>query len=213
MKRVAFAFVVLFMLVGACGPGFAEEGKAKFYGSVCPVLVIPDISTSDLKDIGFDADFDNGYGADVSGGMLVSKHVGIDIHAQYVTSIDASDTVWPFFYDYYYLYALPVNVDIDGSGHYISIGSTIFADRTKKLVPFMRFSIGSMGVRLKVKASYGPYSISDTESDSDLAFSLSPGILFGKPGHARGMLAVEYVVGRGDLDDVKYFAIKCGIAF
>ncbi|RLA97002.1 MAG: hypothetical protein DRG37_08865 [Deltaproteobacteria bacterium] len=213
MKRVLLILVSLLVL---CGSAYAvDTDEPRFYGSVSPMFVIPDISTGDFKDIGFDADFTNGYGVDASGGVNLNRHVGIDIDAQYVTHINANDTVWSYSYSYYYYMAVPIDVDIDGSGYYVSLGTTIFGDRSKMIAPFLRFSIGSMGIRMKVDASLGPYSISDHASDNALAFSVNPGLIIGasRRGRLKGIFGVEYVVGRGDLDDVRYFAVKCGVAF
>lgn len=203
---------------------FAQGFTPKAFGSISPMLVYPTINTDELKAIGFDADFDTGIGIDIAGGILFSPHLGLQVEFQFIDNTDADDIV--------YYYSIPINTRVEGSGYLITLGPTIFGRMfifdnipsrygntndnisTTMIVPFLSLGTGIIGIKMKAEGGYDGISYSNTEREKSIAVKLTQGItLQNSDGSIKVILAIDYVRGTGDLDEISYFALKAGLAF
>ena len=166
-----------------------------------------DMDDEDIEAIGLDVDFDNTWGINLKAGYHLNKLFSVEFDFNYLPDFEWDDSTT-------YL-GVPISVDAEADITTYMLVGKISPDLGSKITrPFVVVGFGVMHGEMDVTASaLGFGSTSASDSDTDACAKIGLGVDF----FARKDVSIgvegNYVWGFGDMDEVRYINLTCGVAY
>lgn len=197
--------VVLLLLFSV---SYAESNQG-FYVGLGGSYALENFNEDEMginENTGANIDFDNATGINVKVGYQLTDLFALEFDFNKLSSFDGSDTVT------YSGYPLTLDAKIDITT-YMLVAKFTPALNLKSAKPFIVAGYGIMEGDMDVDGSLLGIPISESDSESDQAVKAGIGIDFFVNENVSIGIEGDYVVGLGDLDNIKYTNLSLGAAY
>ena len=161
---------------------------------------------NDLRPYGLNVDFDNSPGFNAKVGYHFSKLFSAEFVYDYFTDFSWSQTTR--------ISGVPVAVDAKIKIWTFMIAGKLSPDIGSEVVrPYITAGIGRMHGDLDVTASAGGFTAATSDSADDNCAKFGVGVDFYATKNISVGLEGSYVVGFGDMDNMKYTNLSLGVAY
>lgn len=166
-----------------------------------------DVDDEDIGAIGPDMDFDNTWGINLKAGYHFNKLFSVEFDFDYLPGFECDESIT-------YL-GVPISVDAEADITTYMLAAKISPDLGSKITkPFVVVGFGMMHGEIDITASAPGFgSASDSDSETDTCAKLGLGVDFFARKNVSIGVEGNYVWGFGDMDEVRYINLTCGVAY
>ena len=155
---------------------------------------------------GLDMDFDGGLGVRLQGGYQFNSLLSIQFDLDFVQGLEMSDSV--------FIEGVPVTLDAEMDLITYTVAAKLSFDMDSDVAkPFILAGVGAISGDLKATGSAMGVSVSESYSESDLCAKFGGGIDFFTTENVSLGVEGSYVLGFGDMDEIKFFSLTAGVTY
>jgi len=209
MKKlfVAVAMVLIFL-----SSNLYAQDNTGFYIGIGGNYALENFDVSDVNDalspLGLHVDVDNSPGFNAKVGYHFNKLFSAEFVYDYFSDFSWSDTTT--------VAGIPLKIDAEMEIMTFMIAGKLSPDVGSEVVrPFITAGAGMMKGKLDLKGSAPSIGFSESESDSESDFcgKLGVGVDFYATKNISVGTEVSYVMGFGDMDNIKYTNFNVGVSY
>jgi len=163
-----------------------------------------DLASVSLYGAVYEPDFDDTAGINVKVGGYITEYLSLEMNFDYLFESSWSETR--------YVYYTPVTCQMSAEVWTLMLAGKLFV-APGSLRPFLTAGWGLMRLDLDEKISIPGAAISSSDNETDMCTKLGVGVDYFIDDNKSLGLEVAYVLGHGDLDEIRYFDYTLGFAY
>jgi len=162
----------------------------------------------DIEDVdlyGLDMDFDGALGLNLRAGYQFSDVFSAGLDLDFAQGFELEDSVL--------VAGVPVTMNAEVDIITYTLAAKVSVGGTEVVKPYFLAGVGAMSGDVKATGSAMGISITESESETDLCTKLAGGIDFYTSQNVSIGAEGSYMMGFGDMEEIRYFTLAIGVAY